>query len=108
MTETFPGTAQILDSKYIADSKLPVNKRALSRRLAYIASIHRHKRRGSHIPSEKQISYTCSTPVEPRAWPQSLDNLKIDHVKEAADQLLFRKRDALPQLMGRFDNVQPF
>lgn len=29
ITETLPGTAQMLESKYMADSKLPVKRRAL-------------------------------------------------------------------------------
>lgn len=37
MTETLPGTAQMLDSRYMAASKLPVKRRALTVTLAYLA-----------------------------------------------------------------------
>lgn len=36
MTETFPGTAQMLESRYIAASKLPVKRRALIVISAYL------------------------------------------------------------------------
>ena len=77
----------MLDSKYIADSKLPVNNRALD-------SCSVHEREALLVPDfqcspcQEEIPNAGAAPVESRAWSKSFDDLKIDHIEKAAYELL--------------------
>jgi hypothetical protein len=64
-------------------------------------------RRRVHIPSQEQVSNTCTREIETRRRPAALDNLESNNIEHRPNKLFLRRRNVRPQRVLGFYNLQP-
>lgn len=61
-----------------------------------------------HLPSQKQISNTCTRKIKTGRRPPALNDLKRDNVQHGSHQLFLCRGNISPQCMLGFYNLEPF